>query len=508
MPRRLTLLALLLAALTAPALAQERPRGQLANELVPFFTTRTWRHATWGALVVSLTYGDTLLSWNADRHFIPASNAKLFTTAAALHYLGDDYRFVTVLFADGPVRNGVLDGDLVLYGTGDPTFALDTAALAPFADSVMHAGIRRVRGDVVGDASFLGGELSGPGWSPDNIDEAYAAPPSALGAAENRIRLIVRPGPLPGTPASFRLDPSTDYYRVENMIETGPARRRARISVRQGRARGVVELTGTIPVTSGGWATWLVVQDPAVFAAGLLRQLLEARGVAIEGTTRAVTDDAPGRADLMLAHARGTGAGDPFGGALAVRRSATLDAIVSMINHRSHNLSAELALRTIGRMTAQSGTFAAGARAVRDFLTDSAGVPAEAVRITDGSGLSLLDEATPRALVQLLSWERRTSDRAFYESLPLVGVGMTTRMTETAAYGRLRAKTGTLTGVSALSGYVSTVGGEELVFSLIVNQAPSVARARVVQDSIGARLASFYRPTLPSRASGGASSGP
>src|SRR5206468_6057550 len=114
-----------------------------------------------------------------DQRFVPASNAKLFTTAAALHYLGPDYRFLTVLFADGRVSRGELFGDLVLYGTGDPTFALDTASLAPFADSVVRAGIHRVRGDIVGDASFLGAELSGPGWSPDNLDQSYSAPPSA-----------------------------------------------------------------------------------------------------------------------------------------------------------------------------------------------------------------------------------------------------------------------------------------------------------------------------------------
>src|SRR5262249_1674874 len=156
--------------------AQERPQGPMARELAPILEARRWRYATWGALVVSLTRGDTLFSWRADRPFIPASNAKLFTTAAALHYLGNTYQFPTVLFAHGQVRDGELFGDLVLYGTGDPTFALDTAALAPFADSVVHAGIRRVRGDIVGDASFLGAELAGPGWTEDNVNDAYAAP--------------------------------------------------------------------------------------------------------------------------------------------------------------------------------------------------------------------------------------------------------------------------------------------------------------------------------------------
>lgn len=491
---------LLLSALAAPASAQERPRGPLAGDLDHFFTSPTWRNATWGALVVSLTHGDTLYSWRADQRFLPASNAKLFTTAAALHYLGDDYRFLTVLFADGPVRGGELYGDLVLYGTGDPTFALDTASLAPFADSVVRVGIRRVNGDVVGDASFLGAELSGPGWSPDNLDQAYSAPPSALGGAENRIRLVVRPGSRAGQPATFRLEPATDYYHISNLVLTS-ARGRTRIDVRPGRSRGVVEITGTIPVTRGEWSTWVIVQDPAVFVAGLLRQMLVTRGIIITGGTRAVTDDAPGRASLMLSRSRG--GDDSFAGAIAVRRSAPLDDLVSMINHRSHNLSAELALRSIGRRVGNSGTFASGASAVRRYLTEQVGIRGDAVQITDGSGLSLLDEATPRSLVQLLAYERRAGGKqTFFNSLPVVGLGMSTRMSTTAAVGRLRAKTGTLSGVSALSGYVTTSSGEELAFSLIVNRSPSTSRARAVQDSVGVRLAEYARDGAPARAAG------
>ncbi len=492
-------LALALAAGARPAglAAQDRLRGPLAEDLRPFFERPVWRNAVWGALVVSLSRGDTLLSLNADRRFIPASNAKLFTTAAALHYLGADYRFLTVLFADGPIRGGELYGDLVLYGTGDPTFALDTAALAPFADSVVRAGVRRVRGDVIGDASFLGAELAGPGWAPDNLDRPYAARPSALGAAENRIWLDVRPGAARGRPATVRAEPASDYYQVVSTVITGRPGQRTRIAVRRGGSGGVVELSGVIAPSSRGWGTWLVVAEPAVFAAGLLRQMLERRGIVITGATRSVTDDAPARAQLMLQ--RSGGAAGAFEGALAVRRSAPLDQIVMMINHRSHNLSAELALRSVGRVAGRSGTFASGARLVARYLTTEAGIPADAVQVTDGSGLSLLDEATPRALVQLLVHERlrATEGAAFYRSLPVMGDGLRRRMSETSASGRLRAKTGTLSTVSALSGYVTTEDGEELAFSLIVNRTSSITRARAVQDSIGARLAALRRASLP-----------
>jgi D-alanyl-D-alanine carboxypeptidase/D-alanyl-D-alanine-endopeptidase (penicillin-binding protein 4) len=169
-----------------------------------------------------------------------------------------------------------------------------------------------------------------------------------------------------------------------------------------------------------------------------------------------------------------------------------------MINHRSHNLSAELAFRTIGRSVGGAGTFAAGSQAVGRFLQEEVGLPAGSFRISDGSGLSLLDGASPRSLVQLLAWMRRAPEgRAFYESLPIVGDGIRSRMLGTAAVGRLRAKTGTLNDVSALSGYVTTVSGEELAFALLVNGSRGVTRARRTQDSVGVLLSRFDRGAPP-----------
>jgi len=492
----LFLTAVLAGPLAGSAGAQEAPSGILAPRIAPLLRTHRYRNATWGALVVSLTRGDTLFAWRADRLMVPASNAKLFTTAAALHYLGTEFRFVTVLFAEGRVNNGVLFGDLVLYGTGDPTFGLDTASLAPFADSVVRAGIRRIRGDVVGDASFLGAELTGPGWSPDNFSRPFAAPPSALNAAENVIVITVTPGRSTGDAARVTVDPPNDYYTVVSVVVTGRPRSRTRISVDRGPAHGVIDLRGVIAPDRAAWRTSVVVQEPAVFAAGMLRILLAARGIEVQGGVRSETGDAPERARQMLAATHG--ATDPFANAIAVRRSPPLDDLVTFINYRSHNLSAELAFRTIGRTVGGAGTFAAGARAVARFLRDQVGLPPGSFRVTDGSGLSLLDQATPRSLVRLLAWMRRAPEgRAFYQSLPVVGEGIRSRMLGTAAVGRLRAKTGTMNGVSALSGYVSAAGGEELVFSLLVNDLPSVQRARDTQDSVGVLLSAFDRDSLP-----------
>jgi D-alanyl-D-alanine carboxypeptidase/D-alanyl-D-alanine-endopeptidase (penicillin-binding protein 4) len=498
--RRILACSLLIAAAAGgvpPGLAaQDRPVGRLARLIAPLLQRRAWQNATWGALVVSLTRGDTLFSWHADRRLLPASNTKLFTTAAALHYLGPDFRFLTVLFATGPITNGTLYGDLVLYGTGDPTFGLDTAGLAPFADRVVRAGIRRVNGDMVGDASFLGAELTGPGWTPDNLDQPFAAPASALGAAANLVRVTVEPGARPGAAAAVVVDPPTDYFAVTSRVVTGRSRSRTRIDVQRG-PRNAVALRGVISPRRSSWTTYLVVEQPAVFAAGLLKSLLAARGVTVAGTTRGVRDGASARAHELLARARGQDGG-PLEGALAVRSSPTLGELVTMINHRSDNLSAELVFRSIGRSVGGAGTFASGAQAVAEFLTGQVGIPPASVQVSDGSGLSVLNEATPRAVVRLLAYERTAREGGyFWESLPVAGEGpgegLPDRMVETAAAGRVRAKTGTLKDVSALSGYVGAVGGEELAFSIIVNHAASIARARDVQDQIVTYLAQFAR---------------
>ncbi len=494
-PRLLALCLALAAAAPAPLAAQARPTGILARRIVPLFRGRSWRHADWGALVVSLSRGDTLFSYHADRRFLPASNAKLFTTAAALHYLGTDFRFLTILFADGPVNRDTLAGNLVLYGTGDPTFGLDTASLAPFADSVVRSGIRVIRGDVIGDASFLGAELTGPGWSPDNLDRPYAAPPSALGAAANHVRITVEPGDTTGAPALVTVDPPTDYFSVTSTVVTGRWRSRTRIGVERDSTSRAVALRGVISPQRSEWVTAIVVREPAAFAASLLRQLLAGRGVAVTGSTRAVTDDPPGRAGLLLARAKG-GSGGPFAGAIAVRESPPLGELVAEINHRSDNLSAELVFRSIGRAVGGAGSFASGADAVTRFLATEAGIPSEGVRISDGSGLSVEDEATPRALIQLLAYERRApaAERdAFWRSLPEPGAGLGARMTGTEADGRLRAKTGTLSDVSALTGYVTAEDGEELAFSILVNDMSRIRRARAVQDRVGALLAGLDR---------------
>jgi D-alanyl-D-alanine carboxypeptidase/D-alanyl-D-alanine-endopeptidase (penicillin-binding protein 4) len=373
-----------------------------------------------GALVVSLDRGDTLFSWNADARLTPASNIKLFSTAAALHYLGADFRWSTYLLADGEVSGGVLQGDLVLFGTGDPTvgsgrFPGTARALDALADSLRARGIRQVAGRLVADGSFFDPPLRAEGWTAEDLRQWYGAPVSALVTGEN--------------------------------------------------------LAGGRPV-----------DEPVQMAGERFRAALARAGITVRGGLRVVRDPARSSAGF---HGPG-----PTGRVLAVHRSPPLKEVVRVTNHVSHNLFADEALRTVGRVAGGQGSFAAGERAVAQMLAGSA-----APRMLDGSGLSRLDRASARTLVDLLARMARSPEGpAFRASLPVAGSqsGLR-RMYATDAAGNLRAKTGTLATVSALSGYVTAANGERLAFSIITNDVALTSAAKNAENRFGARLARFTR---------------
>jgi D-alanyl-D-alanine carboxypeptidase/D-alanyl-D-alanine-endopeptidase (penicillin-binding protein 4) len=373
-----------------------------------------------GALVVSLDRGDTLFSWNADARLTPASNLKLFSTAAALHYLGADFRWSTYLLADGEVRGGVLQGDLVLFGTGDPTlgsgrFPGTARALDALADSLRARGVRQVAGSLVADGSFFDPRLRAEGWTSDDLRQWYGAPVSALVTAEN--------------------------------------------------------LAGGRPV-----------DEPVRVAGERFRAALSRAGISVRGGLRTVRE--PMRSSAGF-HNPG-----PQGRVLAVHRSPTLAEVVRVTNHVSHNLFADEALRTVGRVVGGQGSFAAGERAVAQMLDGSA-----APRMLDGSGLSRLDRASARTVIDLLArMARSPQSAAFRASLPVAGsqTGLR-RMYATGAAGNLRAKTGTLATVSALSGYVTAANGERLAFSILINDVGQTSAAKEAENRFGARLARFRR---------------
>jgi D-alanyl-D-alanine carboxypeptidase/D-alanyl-D-alanine-endopeptidase (penicillin-binding protein 4) len=451
-----------------------------------------WRDARFSVLVVSLDQGDTLVAVNPDHPLAPASNLKLYSTAAALHYLGPDFRFSTYLLGTGPVSGGVLHGDLVLYGTGDPTLSgrlleSATAPLRALADTLLARGVREVEGDLVGDGSYFDARWTGPGWTASDLEAWYGAPIGALSFAENMVTVRFTPGAV-GERARVSTRPATLGLALENRVRT----------VRDGSTRVSFQRAGdrlvaTGQVRRGGAAErTLPVVDPANSAAAAFGAVLAERGIRVRGEVLTVSD--PRRSQVSFSGPRAaTGAAQPR--ILAVHLSPRLEDVVFVTNHVSHNLFADALLKSVGRAARGEGSFGAGAEAVRRMLAGGAGGDTSALWQVDGSGLSHQNRTTARAVVRLLSRMARDPAAASYlESLPVAGSEQgLARMYGTAAAGNLRAKTGTIRGVSSLSGYVRTADGERLIFSILANDVPATGLEKRTEDAIGARLARFSR---------------
>ena len=438
------------------------------------------RSGHWGAIVVSLTRGDTLFTHSADALMQPASTLKLFTTGLALDRFGPNYQISTDVLHDGEVRsNGTLAGNLYLRGGGDPAMSMrffrsaDTP-MDNLARAIALTGVRHVTGDLVADASAFDGERIPDGWKHRYLSAAYAAPVSALSLNENVLWVAVTP--TDGR-VDIKLEPATTAFSITNNVSLRPGRRDARIIVYR-RADGNLDVRGWIGTKTSTKRYSVVVNDPPRFAAGALRASLAALGITVDGTLREGTT--PGSARPM-----------------ASLESPPLAQIVSEMNRESINHVAELLFRDAARSTAPDriGSAAAGATALHEFLTTKVDVPAGDVRVADGSGLSVRDSVTPRAMVHLLAYAHQASwSSAFHSSLPVAGESelLKGRMRRTSAQGNLHAKTGTTNTVVSLAGYVTAEDGEILAFAFIYNGADRW-NARAAMDKTGALLASFAR---------------
>jgi len=474
------------------------------NEILRLVQGTGWRSSEWGVLAVSLEHGDTLAFIDGDLPLAPASNQKLFTTAVALDLLGADFRFPTYLLTDGDVRDGVLEGDLILFGTGDPAISdrlLDSPAepFRAFARALREQGIHTVSGEIVGDGSFFEGPTRRPAWNPNDLDNWYAAPVSALTFNENVVTLRIRPT-SPGSPAEMLTLPAGADLPVVNTSRTVSGSPRPSLLIVRDDPDGPIELRGDLGTGSIDVWRQLTVSDPAAYAASILRHTLEQEGITVLGESRSLGADEPSSVRRSGTIAPGFNRDQPAPlRTIDVHYSPRMEELLHVVNRNSHNLYAELILFTAGRLMEGTGSFEAGSRAMTDFLVRTVGVRPDDLFIDDGSGLSRINRATASSFIQLLT-HVAAADYAdtFWSTLPEAGnrseLG---RMYSSLAAGNLRAKTGTISRVSALSGVVRGVGGEPIVFSIISNNVPSTSSAKSIEDRIGIQLASFGRTWAP-----------
>ncbi|HCK91009.1 MAG TPA: D-alanyl-D-alanine carboxypeptidase/D-alanyl-D-alanine-endopeptidase [Gemmatimonadetes bacterium] len=469
---------------------------ELQADLSQMLDAYSWRDARWGVLVVSLDQSDTLFSKSPDSALSPASNVKLLTTAAALRILGPDFRFQTYLLSDSDIANDVLQGDLVLYGTGDPGisdlfFQEREYVLELLADQLEDSGIKTVRGDLVADASHLPGPLRPYSWDPRDLNDHFAAPVSALSFNENVVSFRVASSGRAGSRPEVHTIPENAGLDVRNLAITSPRGTRPHLAILREYPSNPIRIEGGIALGARDAWRQMTVSSPPHFTASVFRNVLLERGIRILGDIRVVRSP---QNSILTTITSPTHHERSRVRILAKHNSAPLSEYISVINKRSNNLFAELVFRTMGRTQEGLGSPEAGARAVSAALTEI-GVPMEGVVQLDGSGLAAGNRTSAGTFVSLLQRMAKTETWDHYwASLPQAGTRRELRrMYQTAAAGNLRAKTGTIEGVSALSGIVRSRDEERLAFSILLNGTPSTTRAKRVENLVGARLAEFVR---------------
>ena len=450
-------------------------------------------HGFWGIEVVSLDTGKVLYTQNADKLFTPASNTKLFTTAAAMALIGPDYTSRTTVETTGTLdRYGRLNGDLVLIGRGDPNLSgrelpynLRTQrndhpiqVLEQLADALVQKNVKYVDGDIIADDSYFAFERYGEGWSQDDLVLSDGAPVSALTINDNVVFVNILPADRAGERAFVSIAPFADYYRMDNRIITTPAGTGRKIFINREPGSTLLTLWGNMPLDDAGTDEALAIEDPAEFAAELFHQLLEKRGVVVYGRQRTRHTELASLSTLTVTATAPARGGDETSRSLATQplvlasnQSKPLIEDVRVINKVSQNLHAEILLRLLGREKGAAGTVEGGLEVLRGFL-NQAGISADQYLFYDGSGLSRQNLVSPHAAVQLLQYAAKQSwGASFRDTLPVAGVdgSLAQRLANLDPHARVSAKTGSLGGVKSLSGYATTVRGQQVAFSILSN---------------------------------------
>jgi D-alanyl-D-alanine carboxypeptidase/D-alanyl-D-alanine-endopeptidase (penicillin-binding protein 4) len=453
----------------------------LSQDLDTLLADPSLQGADVGLVVRDATTGAALYDHNGGSELLPASNAKLLTSAAAMDVLGPDYTFSTSVLTSGARIGGVLAGNLYLRGTGDPTMlAADYDALAA---KVAASGITTVSGQLVADETWFDNVRLAPGWAWDDEPYYYDAQVSALTVSPDTdydpgsVDVTVTPGTA-GQPPSVTVTPPTNYVTIVNTATTGAAGSADSENVDRDNGDNVIRVTGAMPADATPDVETMAVWDPAALVASLFSADLAQHGVRVLGG--------------------GSDGKTPAGATtLTSRQSMPLSQLLVPFLKLSNNLHAETLVKAAGEKVSGQGTWSAGLKAL-EADSSALGVDSGQLRLVDGSGLSRMDTMTPDQLANVLvTAQRQPWFGAWYQALPIAGVSdrmvggtLRNRMVGTPAANNMHAKTGSMTGVSALSGYVTAADGEKLVFAMVSNDFLG-GLPTSIEDAVGVRLAEY-----------------
>jgi len=510
--RRISLLIYFLLFWVSSAVAQPKTLPELRAKISEVLAKPELSSAMVGIKVVSLDTGRVLFEENAAKLLRPASSMKLYTVAAALDRLSPDYRFSTSVYAyTRPDAAGVVRGNLIIYGRGDPSLAARFnngdyfKSIDDLATRIVAAGVKRVEGDIVGDESYFVGPKYGSGWNWEDLTWYYGAEITPLAANDNALDLFVKPGAAIGQPAVITTGPPDPLLTIVNEVTTSAKGLKREISIQRGLGENTIRITGSIPLEDRGYTGGIGISHPALLFVYMLRSSLAQKGVTITGASRigGSTPQPTAITGVRIAGSNGsTTSSSAFQNEIATLQSPPFSVIAARTLKPSQNLYAELILRTLGKVTPLPATTSnlpqtseeLGLEAVKSFLK-SVGIRPEALVLDDGSGLSRNDMITAEASVQLLTFmSKHRYATVFRDALSIGGVDGTlrNRFKGTPAENNVRAKTGSLSSAASIGGYMTTSGGEKLAFSIMVNNYPRDLDPRsLCIDPITVLLASF-----------------
>jgi D-alanyl-D-alanine carboxypeptidase/D-alanyl-D-alanine-endopeptidase (penicillin-binding protein 4) len=448
----------------------------LQGDLSSIFNESQFDHSFWSVLVRPAGSASNLYALNAEKLVLPGSAMKIVTAAAAAELLGWDYRFETRIATTAPPEPGVLRGDILIIGTGDPSISERSdrpGVLRMLARQVRESGILRVEGRIIGDDDFFDDKGWGEGWTLDNLPYGYSAPVSALIYNEGSVDLVISAGAAEGDPVAIEARPEGSGLEIDNRLVTVHETGTGTLTLHRLPGSSRLTVHGQIPAKSAPFVRTASVDNPTRFFAASFRQALLAEGVEVTGDA-VDADELVSKPDVAAART------------LTTWQSPVLSEIVTSMMKVSQNQYAEVLLRAIG-----------GRGAMRQIL-NAWGVADDSYIVVDGSGLSRYNYVTSETLVRILQamYAEPKHTAAFLNALPVAGRDGTLarRLVGTPAEGKVRAKTGTVDNVRAIAGYAETADGEILTFSIIANNfnvANSIIDAAA--DKALIRLATFAR---------------
>ena len=439
-----------------------------------------------GISIFSISEDKYLYEVNSNKHFVVASNMKLFTTATALVYLGAGFEYKTEIFYRGDISaDGKLDGDIIIKGSGDPNISgrfFDgnvTAVPDYWADKIKKYGTQVINGDIIADDRIFDREFVHSNWPKDQLTKWYCAPVSGLSFNDNCVDIKVKPGSKPGGLISVQIEPETSYITIINKCKTTSLKSKHYYSLYRKPFTNQINLKGFVWSKAKPTKEWMTIHNPPLYLATVFKEILEDKNIRITGEARVIN-----KSDINIRIKQHK----------LVATTSSLRQSITVANKRSQGFYAEQILKTLGAIIKKEGTFSGGLAVISDFIT-KLGIQEDHYHLDDGSGLSKKNKLTPEMFTRLLRYMYKHKNAGiFLKSLPIAGTDGTLkkRLKEEPYKSRIRAKTGYVNGTSTLSGYVKTVDEEIIAFSILVNKIKGGAwQAKRLQDIICRSLVTY-----------------